>query len=318
MPASAYVNPKDYFTPLEWAGLTRRSQWKGFAVVIHCWAMIFSAMAVAVIWPNPLTIVLAIMIIGTRQLGLAILMHDAAHNCLHPNPQINDWIGDWLCGAPVGARVASYRKYHLKHHRYAQQIEDPDLSLSAPFPISRNSFWRKVVRDLTSQTFIKQRFAVLGSKLKKSDNRVNATQAFVGEAGRQKAFLLWNLGLFLFLSAMGAWWAFFVLWIVPMATWYPLATRVRNIAEHAMIAKGEADPLRQARTTRAGPIERLFLAPYWVNYHCEHHMFMHLPCWSLPKAHRMIRAKNKLEGMLTAANYFDVLSVATGKSAPAA
>ena len=78
-----------------------------------------------------------------------------------PNQKINDWVGEWLCAAPVGARLESYRAYHLKHHQYTEQPEDPDLELSAPFPITRASLRRKMIRDLTGQTFLKQRRAQL-------------------------------------------------------------------------------------------------------------------------------------------------------------
>ena len=73
---------------------------------------------------------------------------EAAHGGLHANKAINEWVGQWLCAVPVWADLASYRSYHLQHHRYTQQPEDPDLSLSAPFPISRESFTRKAIRDL--------------------------------------------------------------------------------------------------------------------------------------------------------------------------
>ena len=131
MPAVARIDPKTVFTPEEWALLARRSSWRGLMHVAGCWALIFAAGAVFVAWPNPLTYVLAVAIIGARQLGLAILMHDSAHNALHANQKINDWVGEWLCAAPVGARLASYRAYHLKHHLYTEQPEDPDLPLSA-------------------------------------------------------------------------------------------------------------------------------------------------------------------------------------------
>lgn len=311
MAVAARVNPKDYFTPDEWDRLAARSSWKGWALVAHCWLTIVSAAAVAVVWPNPLTILLAIMVIGARQLGLAILMHDAAHFCLHPNPKINDWIGDWLCGVPVGARVGSYRRYHLQHHKYAQQTEDPDLVLSAPFPIRQTSFWRKVVRDLTGQTFFKQRLAVFKSRL---TSGATVADALIGEISRQRAFLLWNLGLLMSLSWLGLWWAYLLFWLGPMATWYPLVTRVRNIAEHAMIAKDEPSPLQQARTTRANLLERLFIAPYYVNFHCEHHMFMHVPCWNLPNIHRQLARHPEAQRRLIATGYFSVLNAATGKS----
>jgi fatty acid desaturase len=100
-----------------------------------------------------------------------------------------------------------------------------------------------------------------------------------------------------------------------MATWYPLVTRIRNIAEHALAAKNESDPLRHARTTKANLIERLLIAPYYVNYHCEHHMFMHVPCWNLPKARKLLEARGKTAGMLSAPGYLAVLRAATAKGA---
>ena len=63
-----------------------------------------------------------------------------------------------------------------------------------------------------------------------------------------------------------------------MATWLPLVTRLRNIAEHAVVDTKE-DPFTHARTTLANPLERLFIAPYWVHFHGEHHVFMHVPCY---------------------------------------
>ena len=56
------------------------------------------------------------------------------------NKAINEFVGQWLCAVPVGADLASYRSYHLQHHQFTQQPEDPDLSLSAPFPISKDSY----------------------------------------------------------------------------------------------------------------------------------------------------------------------------------
>ncbi len=58
----------------------------------------------------------------------------------------------WLCAYPVVSDLDLYRPYHLKHHRFTQQSEDPDLGLSAPFPITKRSLLRKLVRDLTGQT----------------------------------------------------------------------------------------------------------------------------------------------------------------------
>jgi fatty acid desaturase len=305
MPAALRVDPKDYFTPEEWAPLTARSSWKGIALVVHCWALILAAAAVGTLFP--ITIPLAVMIIGARQLGLAILMHDAAHGALHTDPKLNDALGHWLCAIPIGADLPAYRAYHLQHHRFTQQAEDPDLGLSAPFPVTRASLRRKMIRDLTGQTFFKQRVRPLFTG-RPGDDREGAS--FSPPSGAP--FVLVNLAALAVLSALGLWWTWFVFWLLPMATWFPLVTRLRNIAEHAMVPDND-DPLRYARTTHAGFLERLLIAPYWVNFHGEHHMFMYLPCWSLPAAHRALTAKGVTERMAVEDGYWTVLTKASGK-----
>jgi fatty acid desaturase len=302
MGAAARVRPKDLFADAEWASLSARSSWKGLALVAHCWAVIAAAMLMGILWP--VTVPLAIMIVGTRQLGLRILMHDAAHGALHPNLKLNDWIAEYLC---LGG-VAAYRSYHLKHHKFAQQEEDPDLVLSAPFPVSRDSLKRKIFRDLTGQTYIRERTARICGRLRAG---TKFRPAFYAELQAQRRFLLMN-GLFLALfTVAGYWWAWLALWLLPFLTWYMLVTRLRNIAEHALVAKNEPDPLRHARTTRAGFLERAFIAPYWVNYHCEHHMVMHMPCWSLPRAHGILARNGVTERMEMAPGYLAVLRAAS-------
>src|SRR5260221_11291762 len=64
-------------------------------------------------------------------------------------------------------------------------------------------------------------------------------------------------------------------------TWYQLVSRIRNIAEHAVVPDND-DPWRNTRTTLAGPLTRLVLAPYRVNYHLEHHPFPFPPWWRPP------------------------------------
>ena len=309
MAAAARLDPKDYFTPEEWAPISTRSWWKGPAMITHAWATIIAAGAMVVVWP--LTLPLAVMIIGARQLGLAILMHDAAHGALHKNLKLNDFMGEWL--TPGGLR--RYRPYHLSHHRFAQQSEDPDLVLSAPFPITRLSLRRKMIRDLTGQTFFKQRFGSFVARLKARKAGEPLAPIVFAEIKAKRRWLAFGALVTAAGAPFGLWWLWPVLWVLPQATWLPLVTRLRNIAEHACIAVNEPDPMRQARTTRAGFIERLLIAPYYVNYHCEHHMFMHVPCYNLPRAHRILARKGYAERMLIEPKgYRQVLALASSRA----
>ena len=282
----------DYLSPEQTASLRGKSGLVGALLVLHAWALIGGSMALFAAWPNPFTFLLALMVIGGRQLGLAILMHDAAHGLLFANRRINDWVGTWLCAAPVFTSLVLYRPYHLKHHRFTQQAEDPDLGLSAAFPITRKSLWRKVLRDLTGRTAFTRR----------------REQFQRGIAVREG--LIAHAVLLAGLALAGYWWLYPVLWLLPLATWYQLVSRIRNIAEHAVVPDND-DPLRNTRTTHANPLVRLLVAPYWVNYHLEHHLFMFVPCWRLPQAHRALLGGGRGGDMELQPGYAAVLRLAT-------
>jgi len=116
-------------------------------------------------------------------------------------------------------------------------------------------------------------------------------------------------GLF-WLAGASIW--FWGVWVFAMATWLSLVTRIRNIAEHACTSTGE-DPFSHARTTLANPVERLLIAPYWVNYHAEHHLFMYLPCYRLPDTHRLLLEKGMIKRMEVRPGYLDVMRLATSR-----
>lgn len=300
------INLHQHLTREEIRAVRQRSTWRGAAMIGHCWAVIAGAMALVAVFPNPLTIVLAVMVIGSRQLGLAILMHEGAHGGLAVNQRVNLWLSQWLCAYPVFAETLAYRAYHLEHHAHAQTERDPDIVLSAPFPTTRASIRRKLIRDLTGQTGYKQRRAqfraALGGPGQQPADRL---RLFAGKLGRP---LFANAILLAVLSVAGYWWLYPLLWVLPMLTWYQAVTRIRNIAEHAVLP--HADPWRIARTTRAGTIARAFLAPYHVNYHAEHHLMLYVPCYRLPMLHRLLVDKGIAERLEVQPGYVATMRMA--------
>ncbi|MBI1339283.1 fatty acid desaturase [bacterium] len=313
MPAVARLDPKTIFTADEWASVSRRSWWRGPALILSAWTVIIGAGSLFILFPNPATYLLAVMLIGARQLGLAVLEHDAAHGALHANLRLNDWLADWFCSAAIGGSLRRYRPYHLTHHKFTEQPEDPDLVLSRPFPVTRESFRRKAVRDLTGQTFFKQRIQPFLSNMALRLKGERPKPARVADRPGLRFWIV-NGAAIAALSAFDYWWVWPALWIVPMATWLPLVTRVRNIAEHAIVGVTE-DPLSHARTTLAGPLERLFIAPFWVHFHAEHHAFMHVPCYNLERLHALLREKGETSRMTIAHGYREVLDLATSRPA---
>ena len=289
-----------------------RVEWKGVALIAHAWAVILGSMALVAIFPNPPTFVLAIMLIGSRQLGLAILMHDGAHGCFSRNDTRNTLLSQWLCAYPVFADMRAYRRYHLSHHAHTQQENDPDLVLSAPFPITPSSYRRKLWRDITGQTGYQQRKAQLLFALGRSEWPIRLrARHFWQKLGPQ---VLVNAVMLAGLSLAGIWWAYPLLWLLPLITWNMVITRIRNIAEHAVVPDSN-DPLRNTRTTKASLIERALIAPYYVNYHLEHHLLFYVPCYNLPKVHRILMRGPHAARMEVQPGYRRVMEMATARPA---
>src|SRR5262245_49382529 len=196
--------------------LRQPREWRGVALIAHAWAVIFAAIALFAIFPNVFSYLLAVMLIGSRQLGLAILMHEGAHRCFSRNETRNMALSQWLCAYPIFADTVAYRRYHLAHHAHTQQPNDPDLALSAPFPITKASYRRKFWRDITGRTGFEQRKAqilnALGNPSWPLARRLRHAREKLGPQ------LAVNAALFAALALAGVWWAYPLLWLVPLLT----------------------------------------------------------------------------------------------------
>ena len=299
---------RDALTREEVTELLRQRDWPSWVALGTTWGLVFASMALVAVWPNPLTVVLALFVIGARQLGLAVLMHEAAHRTLFRSRRLNDFVGQWLCAYPIWSDVATYRPYHLQHHAKTGGPEDPDLGLIKPFPITRRSLGRKILRDLTGRTGIK--FARASFQ--------RSVARWHDPAGRKAAVgvVVTNLGLLAILGLAGHPWLY-LLWVGAWLTTNTLVTRIRAIAEHALTPDAD-DPLRNTRTTLARWWERLLVAPNRVNFHLEHHLLMTVPFYNLPRMHRLLRERGVLDRACVERGYLEVLRKAASKPEPRA
>jgi fatty acid desaturase len=300
------------FTPEELEALRELRPWRSWLTVLVNWGLIAGCFLLVALWPNPLSVLIALFGLGGRQLGCAVLMHEAGHRTLFRKRRLNDWVGNWLGAHPAwSGEVEPYRRYHGVHHAHTGTPRDPDLALATAFPVSRRSLWRKVWRDLSGQTGWKQAKLLLKRDLGLGSKRNQRTRGLkVGErpdVGWHKLVpvLVTNAVLL-----AGCWLAghpeVYLLWPIAWLTTYRLALRIRSIAEHGLGELGE-DPFRNTRTTRARWWARCFLAPNRVNYHLEHHLVMTVPHYNLPRFHRMLRERGLLDGALISGSYAQVL-----------
>jgi fatty acid desaturase len=308
---------RDILTVAERRELLEMNSLRAWGTVLVNWAIVFASMAMVAWLPNPLTILLALFLIGARQLGMAVVMHEAAHRTMFKNRALNDWVGNWLAAYPVWTDTEPYRPYHLLHHAKTGTAQDPDLGLAAPFPITRASFRRKVWRDLSGQTGWKQAKAVfrrdLGLTKKRNQRNMGMSEGERPDVGWHKiAPVAITNAVLLGILTLSGHPELYLLWIVAWLTTNRFVTRLRSIAEHGMVPD-PSDPLNNTRTTVARWWERLLLAPNRVNFHLEHHLLMTVPHHNLPRLHRLLRRRGALDEACLAPGYMSVFRLAMSR-----
>lgn len=314
MNAESVPRARDFLGRAEIHALTQRSDLGGWLSVLWTWTTIAAIFAMLAIWPNVLTFVIAVILLGGRQLALFILAHDAAHRTLFRTHALNDAVGDWLAARLIFNDVTRYRAHHLRHHTHTGTDGDPDLSLVRPFPTTQRSLLKRFWRDLSGQTGVRRLVAQFLMDIGVFGYTVAAEVERLPRAGRSRGdYLLAGLRNFLpsvlaqvalaaLLAALGQLWLYSA-WAVAYLTTFSLYVRVRSMAEHAC-TELSAHPMRNTRTARAGLLARMTFAPLNVNYHREHHLLASVPWYRLPRMHRVLRARGHVE---SAPGYAEIL-----------
>jgi fatty acid desaturase len=276
---------KDYLSREEITGFTQKSDLKAFSILAFNWLAIISILSLVYVSPGLLTLLFALVFLPGRQLALSIVMHDCGHRVFFSTKERNDFYGQWFASRPVLQDLHSYARGHLKHHQNAGTVSDPDLNNYKSYPVEKESFKRKVVRDLTGQTAWKLlKLVLMAAKMYFSSDpeKKKIGQPFFME-------LVVQFILFVLISIFLAPWVYFV-WVLSWMTTYMFIVRFRQVAEHAAVKDlYDLDPRKNTRTTIPSWFERAIIAPGYVNYHLEHHFLASVPCYNLPKLHKLLK-----------------------------
>jgi fatty acid desaturase len=233
--------------------------------VVCDWSVIAGALWLAVVAPPPWGIVLAVVIVGTRQHALAVLMHEAVHDLVAARRATNDRLANLLCAWPVGLDVQRYRRFHVGHHRATGTEADPELlfkRMTGPewdLPVPFRRVLLRLLQDLLGRGAWLQMEMVLS----------------YGPRGRERwmRFAGWWCVLVLIALLTGHGALVLGVWLGAGLTVLPAALRLRLWAEHS------ATP----GTNRYAPAWalRVALFPHHSWLHAEHHEFSSVACWRL-------------------------------------
>jgi fatty acid desaturase len=283
--------------------LTRRSPWKATAAVLHDVAVLAAAISVALyFWPNPFVILLAVLIIGTRQHALFVIAHDAAHYLLYERRWLNDLVGR-ACASVQGLSMCTYRVIHRLHHNNLYGELDPDTALHGGYPRGKAYLVKKLLKDLGGLTAWKTYAYFLGGApalntathvaLRPLDDTSEKLRI---EAKRDRNMVIAFHLVLLLIFAWAGWLAeYLVLWVLPLVTVVQALLRLRAIAEHGATTDFSS-PLTAARTNLAPAWLEWLIFPHQVNYHIEHHLYASVPHYNLPALHREMAARGALGG----------------------
>ncbi|CAN5721706.1 N/A [soil metagenome] len=213
--------------------------------------------------------IIAFVLMGRGHALLNILAHEAAHRLLFPHRRLNDAVGKWVLGYPTLQPFATYRRSHFAHHRDEMGPDEPDLDLYGGYPISRESWHRKLWRDATGRSAWKNLRALGGAARK----------------GYREALAIFAVQVVLLAASVAAQRPIaYVVWLGSWCTLWKVSNRLRAIAEHGGMARS-ADRRHATHVIRQGPVARFGMVPYNTGWHLAHHVDMGVPWPNLPRFH---------------------------------
>jgi fatty acid desaturase len=285
------MHAQELLTREEIERFSSKSNFGALRVIGVTWGSIAAIFAMVAIWTNPFTIILAIALLGGRQLGLAVIMHDGGHRALFTRWKWNQFAAQWLGAAFVFNDAKAYRIRHAKHHRLGGSEEDPDLYKYVNYALARRDFYRKIRRDITGVTA----YRALKGNFKQHGWRIIMNWAIAQGVLFGALFATGNGMLYL-------------LWLAAYATSHQVILRIRLAAEHGSVEDlMDSDPRKHTRTTIPRIWERPFFAPNYVNYHLEHHVLASVPCYKLKAFHKLLDGKGYFEHAEICSSYWEVV-----------
>ena len=286
------------------------------------WAIILAAFALAAVVHTWWAELVAVVVVGNRYYSLWIIAHDGLHRRLFDTQATNDLFCDLFALAPIGAITRINNRNHLRHHQYLGSEEDPDRH--------KHGCFNKATRPalIGYLTAVSSAALSVGHVFSSGARRADAPPP--GETRpsyrvRDLAMLVaWQAVLFASLWLLFGWWAYLLMWWLPVFVFVFLADNLRTFVEHSQPEADSAADDRRLVTNNPGWLERQLLSPMNMNYHAAHHLWPSIPYYNLPQADAEMR-QSPLAGAITwrgsylryLGHYFRLLPLADCQRAPA-
>jgi fatty acid desaturase len=247
------------------------------------------ALAAFFLWQQPikffikLTVMLFLLFFSQQGLHLlGWVGHEGFHLNLHRNKYISAYMGIFFASIifsfmQIGASIS-----HWNHHAFTNQKQDPDIEIFTRF----KNFWSRIffARLYANRIYLKNTLTMaLGKKM-------NYPIFLPFSKKHVRILALTNLSLSIFWMSIYIYICitYPVMGIICIIIPHLLSilySSIRSYIEHA----DTGIELFENTRTRSNIFFTLFY--FGNNYHLEHHLYPHVPCYHLPEVHEYLKMK---------------------------
>lgn len=249
------------------------------------WAVIVGAAWAAIASGSLVVTILAILLIGARQVVLGLLMHEQVHHLGLRGRWADTIVNAFAVYPLLVTTVEDYAEVHLRHHRHFMTNRDPDFIRKSGrdwrFPMPIGQLAKIVTRDLLALNVI----ALIRGKT-----------APAGDPEFRRAYptpkwfrAAWFVAVFSIITALDAWQTVLIFWLLPLLTVAQLGVRwiavLEHEYEHTHATVAGVTPLIRLRW-----YERLVFHDLNFALHVYHHNHAGVSFSNLPRVHAIYQA----------------------------
>ena len=228
------------------------------------------------------------------------------HRRVFPTTRRNDFWTDVLVLGAIGAITRINNRNHLTHHRHLATPADPDRH-------------KHVCVNKTDRLELLEFLSGFGSVWSSAKavfftRGRNNLQHAPGDSAEILTLVVTlsfsRVGLHFLAGGLTwfiGWWAYPVLWLLPVYAFMFLGDNFRSFAEHSHPEGDRAADRHRLITYTSNPLERMLVAPMNMNYHIAHHLWPSIPYYNLPTADHLMRRHPGAAGLEWRSSYFAYL-----------
>lgn len=267
--------------------LSKVKPWLGLSYLFLDWLVIVMIVVATENFFNPITYVIAVILIATRQHALAVMSHEGAHYRLVHDHNWNTWIANLFCVYPMFVQIEIYRYNHLLHHKYTNEDQDPDVRYQKDLPDYQFPMPRKKLIKIFLFELLGGGVIANFQRMRRYNSDPELKTAMAAELAKTKwVRIIYYLALATVLTLVGGWKIYLLYWLIPILWILPMILRLRNICEHFGLSH-DSD-LQGTRDVACSWIEGWLISPHYIRLHLVHHFYPSVPFYNLSKLRRIL------------------------------